>query len=214
MIVICLLKYPKMLSCYLSEILEVSKQALVDWGNYIRETISSYYTKNPLMLGGENAVQIDESLFGGKRKYHRGNHHIHEKSWVFGMVEENTARCVFWAVERRGAPTLENIIAQHILPGSTIKSDEWGAYQKLGALGFNHLTVNRSVCFVSQQGVHTQLIESCWSQLKYIFKMKRGTSAQHLAGYLDLYSFICDARHQARTPIDLFIDLIQVGRYY
>lgn len=214
MIIVCLLKYPKMLSCYLSEILEVSENTLVDWGNYVRETISNYYVKNPLILGGDNAVQIDESLFGGKRKYHRGDHHYHEKSWVFGMVEENTNRCVFWPVEKRNAPTLQSIISEHILPGSTIKSDLWSAYKKLGHLGYKHLTVNHSLCFVSELGVHTQLIESCWSQLKAVFKMKRGTRAQHLTGYLDFYSFICDAKYQKKTTIDLFIQLIQAGSYY
>jgi hypothetical protein len=51
MIIICLLKFPKMLGTYLSEILEVSEQTLVDWGNFVRETISHYYLVNPQILG-------------------------------------------------------------------------------------------------------------------------------------------------------------------
>jgi hypothetical protein len=95
---VCLLKFPKMLASYMSEILEVSEQALVDWGNYQRETISNYYLQNPLVLGGEHALQIDKSLFGGRRKYNRGNHQKHTKSWVFGIVKEDTKHCMLWSV--------------------------------------------------------------------------------------------------------------------
>src|ERR1700677_4350780 len=106
MIIVCLLKFPKMLSIYISEIVETSEHTLVDWGNYIRNTISNFYFENPLILGGgrgdgDRKVQIDESLFGGKRKYHRGNHHIHKKSWVVGIIEEGSNRCVFLMIDCR-----------------------------------------------------------------------------------------------------------------
>ena len=80
--------------------------------------------------------------------------------------------------------------------------------------GFNHLTVNHSVSFVSVDGVHTQQIESVWSQVKSSLKLKRGTTKGHLAGYLDLYSFLCDARHQGKLPVEFFLELIQVGMCY
>jgi IS1 family transposase len=214
MTIVCLLKFPKMLATYMSEILEISEQALVDWGNYVRETISHYYLENPLVLGGDKAVQIDESLFGGRRKYNRGNHQRHIKSWVFGIVEECTNRCVLWPVKNRKRKTLTNVVTDHVQVQSVIKSDEWPAYKRLGKRGFKHLTVNHSVSFVSQDGIHTQLIESVWSQVKSSLKLKRGTSKKHLAGYLDLYSFLCDAKFQNRSPIDLFIQLVQADHCY
>lgn len=214
MIIVCTLKFPKMMAVYLSEILEVSEQTLVEWGNFIRETISHFYLKNPLVLGNSHPVQIDESLFGGKRKYNRGDHHVHTKSWVFGMIEEETNRCVFWPVNRRNKDTLSSIIFQHIYAGSVVKSDEWGAYTSLGEDGYIHLTVNHSISFVSENGVHTQLIESAWSQIKSALKLKRGTTKEHLSGYLDLYSFLCEAKHHKTSPIDAFIALIQAGNFY
>ncbi len=51
----------------------------------MRETISHYFLENPIKL--RNTIQIDESLFGGKRKYNRGNHSVHKKGWVFGMFQ-------------------------------------------------------------------------------------------------------------------------------
>jgi hypothetical protein len=214
MMIVCFLKFPKMLGSYQSEIVEVSEQALVDWGCYVRETISNYYLKNPLVLGGLQPVQVDESLFGGRRKYNRGNHYKHIKSWVFGIVEEVSNRCVLWPVKNRSRRTLTNLISDHVQQNSTIKSDEWAAYKRLGKKGFTHLTVNHSVSFVSQEGTHTQLIESVWSQVKSTLKLKRGTSKAHLSGYLDLYSFLCDAKYKKKTPIDFFIELIQADYCY
>lgn len=214
MALVCLLKFPKLLATYLSEIIELSEQAIVDWGNFVRETISHYYIENPQMLGGDQAVQIDESLFGGRMKYYRGDHSKHVKSWVFGIVEEDTKRCVFWCVDNRNRETLTNIISEHVLPRSTIKSNQWASYNGLNEEGFTHLTVNHSLEFVSQEGIHTQLIESTWSQLKSILKIKRGISKSHLPGYLDFYSFICDAKHQNKSIIVFFIELIQADNCY
>lgn len=43
MIIYCYLKYDKMLQKYIAEIAGTSEQTIVDWGNYIRETISHYF---------------------------------------------------------------------------------------------------------------------------------------------------------------------------
>ena len=101
-----------------------------------------------------------------------------------------------------------------MLQGSTVKTDEWRAYGTLSDEGFNHLRVNHSLSFVSAEGIHTQLIESLWSQTKSFLKIKRGMTKQHLQGVLDMYFFLMDARYRGLTPIEFFIQLIQVNEYY
>jgi IS1 family transposase len=214
MILYCTFKFPKMLAKYIADIVEVSENSLVDWGCYIRETISNFFLQNPIVLGTLHSVQIDESMFGGKRKYYRGNHQIHEQSWVFGMVEEVTNRTVLWMVDKRNASTLIPLIKSHIRPGATIKSDEWAAYSSLEKQDFIHLTVNHSVNFVSASGVHTQLIESVWSQVKSGLKVKHGTRYEHLAGYLDLFSFKCEAAFEEKDALCKFLEIIQVDKFY
>jgi transposase-like protein len=211
MVLYCYLKFDKMLQRDIADICDVSETTLVNWANFIRETISHHYLLNPQVLGGANSVQIDESLFGGRRKYNRGDHQIHTHGWVFGMVEEKTNRNVLWLVDDRKKSTLMTLIRAHVLTGTTIKSDEWKSYATLDAEGYRHLTVNHSVQFVAEDGTHTQLIESHWAHVKSTLKLKHGTCTKHIPGYLDLYSFKNDAQYNGLGRLEYFYTLIQVG---
>ena len=64
---------------------------------------------------------------------------------------------MFFKVEARDAVTLLNIIDKHVLPGTTIFSDEWAAYNRIINLDrrFNHRTVKHLVTFVAPDGTHT-----------------------------------------------------------
>ena len=72
-------------------------------------------------------------------------------------------------VPDRSAATLLPIIQQHVLPGTTIASDEWRAYRNVPNITnvASHQTVNHSVNFVDPTGTHTQNIESYWSRAKF-----------------------------------------------
>jgi hypothetical protein len=214
MVMFLTLKFPKMLGGYVTEIAETSENTVSQWGIFIRESISHFLMKNPVLFDAAHPVQVDESLFGGKRKYHQGSHREHIKSWVFGIVQEGMGRNVLWMVKKQNAKTLMSIIEDHVAMGATIKSDEWNAYGLLGMHGYNHLTVNHSVHFVNERGIHTQLVESLWSQVKSSLCLKRGTRARHLPGYLDLYSFRCEALFEGRDVFEKFLGIIQIGNIY
>ena len=131
-----------MLSKYIADIAGLDEGTVVDCWKYVRESISQYFLKQPLLLGHNHAVQIDESLFGGRCKHHRGDHSKHTQSWVFGIVEEITGLNVLWMVDDRKQRTLMHLIQEHIVPGATVKSDGWASYAKLDEKGYNHLKVN------------------------------------------------------------------------
>jgi transposase-like protein len=194
---------------YIADMACVSENIVIGWCNRIRKAISQYFELNPLVLGKHHPVQIDESLFGGKSKYRRGGHARHTQVWVFGIIEENTKLCYMCTVDDRKQKTLLPIISRRVHAGATIKSDEWSSYKILGECGFAHLTVNHSVGFVKDR-VHTQLVESLWSQVKSIIRLKRGIRASHLQGYLDYYSFMRLAMYLNVPFCELFLRLIQI----
>ena len=49
-------------------------------------------------------MEIDESMFGHKRKYNRGR--VSEGAWVFGMVERGSGRALTVCVPGRVRETL------------------------------------------------------------------------------------------------------------
>ena len=144
--------------------LGVSKKTVVDFYNFCREVCSVVLQKEAEPIGGPGKiVEIDESKFG-KRKYNRGRRV--DGIWVFGGVERDSGNCFFETVPDRKAETLLPIIKRWIQPGTTIYSDCWKAYDCLVSEGYVHGTVNHSITFVSEYGVHTNNIESRWCAVK------------------------------------------------
>lgn len=157
----------------------------VNWASYCYE-VCEYWLGSQGAIGGPGVVvEIDESKFG-KSKYGRGRDV--EGKWVFGAFERGSKKLLLFPVEKRNAQTLTPIIQRHILPGTTIYSDEWRAYSHLGELGYTHATVNHSEHFVSESGVHTQNIERSWRDAKS-WVLRSGNKVPMYSKYLARYLF-------------------------
>ena len=91
-------------------------------------------------------------------------------------------------VDRRDAATLLPIIQRCVLPGTEVHSDDWGAYRRLQLLPNvnRHRVVVHAHNFVDPRtGVHTQEVESAWSQLKVGQKRRKGLRREDVQSYLD-----------------------------
>ncbi len=147
----------------------VSKTAIIEWYIYFRGLMSRYMLDNRLVLGGVGeTVEIDESLFRGRRKYNVGRILPHQP-WVFGAIERSSNKVVVFTVDARNRQVLEDRIDQCITPGTTIISDEWAAYNQLNNINnYTHHTVNHTQNFVDllNPDVHTQTIEGFWGNAK------------------------------------------------
>ena len=111
---------------------------------------------------------------------------------MFGLVDTSKTPALEYmeVVSRRDAATLLPIIRDHTAPGTITHSDEWAAYRRVQSLPnvAGHGVVNHSLHFVEPNtGVHTQHIESYWSQVKTKLKQMRGCHAHQLPSYLDEY---------------------------
>ena len=94
-------------------------------------------------------------------------------------------------VEQQDSSTLLTIIKDRILPGTTVISDCWKAYDCLQHEGYHHLTVNHSVNFVdpSNKDIHTNTIERLWRDTKRRVPLY-GRRKKHFVGYLARSMFI------------------------
>ena len=101
----------------------------VDWASYTRDIFMQYVYDEVIcarmMLSG--VVEVDESLFGKRCKYHRGKPKTGIKVWIVGLIERRSNRMILYPVENRDEKTLLMIITRHVVPGSEIYTDGWGA---------------------------------------------------------------------------------------
>ena len=165
----------------------------VEWAVYIRDILKDYFRRYVIneTLSGE--VELDESLFGRKVKYHRGNPNLGTKIWIFGMVDRNTNSIILYPVNDRSQNTLIPLIERHIEKGSTIYSDGWSAYCDLNSRGYRHFTVLHKYAFKKiyvnvetkeEIVVHTNRIEGAWKHAKNHFRKMSGTLSSQFEGHL------------------------------
>lgn len=132
------------------------------------------------------SISFAQSFF----QYQRGRR-ARDEVWVFGLIctEYTPCRGYFQVVPRRDRATLVPILKRVLLPGSELHSDDWGAYRNLPRYVPN-VTVHRTVVhknnFVDPlTGVHTQEVESTWSQLKYHVKREKGIRRADIQDFLN-----------------------------
>jgi LSD1 subclass zinc finger protein len=167
---------------------DVERKVLIRFFMKLRRCCENFIMHNPVMLGGNNIViNLDESLFRHKPKYHRGRLTKHEL-WVFGVADTSftPAHIYLELVEDRSAATLLPIVKRVLRHNSIVISDDWASYRRIDEiLGFDNLIVNHSLNFVDPiTGAHTQHIESYWAKVKLRIKVKKGVFGENLHSYL------------------------------
>ena len=171
--------------------LSTSSATNVDWSSFAREVCEEVMLRDgKKQIGGRGKiVEIDESKFT-KRKYGVG--HAVKGEWVFGGIERDSNECFAVPVPDRTAVTLTSVLKEHVKPGTTVYSDCWRAYSKLGEEGYTHLTVNHSLNFKDPEtGVHTNGVEGMWQKIKHDPHIpKFGMRDGMLQGYLCVFMWL------------------------
>lgn len=202
--------------------LDISEHSVVDWLNMCRQ-ICQHYCEHQQQLGGSGKyIEIDETCIA-KQKHHRGKPKRGASQWVFGGIERGKDGLMFaFRVPNRTKKTLYPLIRKHIKPGTTIISDDWPAYRKLGKqfgkpMGYKHYIIQHKKTFartVKEDGqllrVHTNKSEGSWAHLKHKIKRLYGTRNELLASYVAEAVFRQNCRAKKWNYLERFMQQLSI----
>jgi len=158
-------------------------------------------------LKGE--VEADETFIGGKARFMHADKRKKNivgggpigKAIVMGLLERH-GKVHLQVIKDTTRETLHPEVRKNIEHGSQVFTDQWRAYEQLGA-EYWHRVINHAENYVNGR-IHTNSIENFWSLLK---RGLAGTYISvepfHLFRYLDEQSFRFNARKG--TDLDRFM---------
>lgn len=140
-----------------------------------------------------------------------------DKPPVLGMIARG-GQVVLRVLDNVQIKTIQPYICTHILPGSTVYTDEYNIYGRLTRWGYNHRTVNhgRGEYARDDDGdgfceVHVNTIEGLWSLLRSWLRPHRGISQKFLPAYVAFFEFIHNARRRGKAVLHTLLEAL-VGR--
>jgi transposase-like protein len=149
-------------------------------------------------------VEIDETYIGGRTHGIRGRGAAN-KTIVFGMMQRK-GQVMTKVVPNVAKKTLQPIIEENVLDGSTVHTDELKSYKGLKKAGYNHQTVNHAAGEYVSGNSHVNGMENFW---KHVKGGVRGTnihvSKKHLPKYVKEYEFRFNRRG---NPSEMFPALV------
>ena len=170
----------------------IGKWLMTSWYGFCHDVFIKHSIDNPVKFNiglVKSELQIDESIFGKKRKYHRGKNF--KRFWVFGISNPDEHQIHIEIAFSRDRDTLEKIILDHVVPTQdvTIASDGWPTYHQFENIGFKHQVVTHDREFVNQDGFHTNSIKSVWSQMKNWVSSMHGLKHEWYNSYMAEFMF-------------------------
>ena len=145
------------------------------------------------MLRG--TVEVDETFVGGRPRYKqprkgpRLSDDPTAKKPVVGMVERG-GQVKAWVTDDIKSRTIRPLMEGHVMPASTVFTDEATQYGLVRRAGYQHKRVNHSALVYVDGDVHTNTIEGFWSLLKNgIRGVYHSVGKDYLQTYVNEYTF-------------------------
>jgi transposase len=164
--------------------------------------IRSLMSDGDLQLEGPT-VEMDETYFGGRVRGKGMGPKLENKTRIVGMVERR-GKVVAKTATEIGNKQLLRMATEHILPESTVYTDEYRAYDKLDTLkkdgkqlGYQHRRIHHASKVYVVGDIHTNTVEGFWSLIKRgIGGVYHAVGQKYLQTYLDEYSYRYNRRDQ------------------
>lgn len=145
-------------------------------------------------------VEVDETYIGGERPGPAGRGAL-GKVIVAGAVDirgKYANRIRLKVIPNVTTDTLTEFVRSNVQEGSTVKTDDWRAYSRLGSVGYKH---------ISTELTH---IHRVFSNLKtWLLGTHHGVSKQHLQAYLNEYTYRFNRR---QTPMAGFQTVLGLAK--
>ncbi|HXZ11708.1 MAG TPA: IS1595 family transposase [Candidatus Sulfotelmatobacter sp.] len=169
--------------------------------------IRSLLSDDDLKLEGPT-VEIDETYYGGVRKFGRGRpmRGDKKKTPVVAIVQRK-GKVIARAVPDVSRKSVYPLIRKHVAPGAVIYTDEFSMYDGISKMrvrggpggtpaNFKHFRIKHADGVYVRGDVHTNSVEGLWSLIKRgIGGVYHSVSPKYLQTYLDEYCFRYNRRH-------------------
>ena len=162
-------------------------------------------------VGG--SVEVDEAYHGGKRKKGTGRPMVGDKTKIpiLGIAQRH-GRVIAKTIPDCTSGTLLKAVKEHVLPKSTVYTDELKSYGGIGTMKnqYNHRRINHTSGVYVMGDIHTNTVEGFWSLLKRgIGGTYHAVSQKYLQSYLDEYSFRYNHRDDTQPMFTTFLEQIE-----
>jgi len=137
-------------------------------------------------------VEADETFTGG-RYDRRRKRAPYDKPCVLGVIQRKGPVRAEKAISR-GARAISAFVKASVEPGSTLMTDDYAGYEKVGKL-YDHNVINHSKLEYVVGLTHTNSIENFWSLFKRgMVGQFHKISENHLDRYLDEFTYRFNGR--------------------
>ena len=170
--------------------------------------VRSLLSEGDLQLEGPT-VEVDETYYGGVRKYGTGRpmRGDKKKTPIVGIVQRR-GMAIAKVIDSVNRKNLVGFINKHVVPGSTVYTDELNSYNTVGeGKRYRHRRIRHNDRVYVRGDIHTNSVEGLWSLIKRgIGGVYHSVSKEYLQSYLDEYCFRYNRRHEGNKQFKAILN--------